>query len=144
MRREKSCGAVVFKKDNGKIKFLVEEMYQGHFAFPKGHVLFSETEHETAKREIKEETNLEVSFISNFRYKTSYMPAKNVIKDVIYFLAKNVDDSTLKHDNEEVKNLLWLEFEDAYNTITFENDKEILNKAYNHLNSLEFRSQHEI
>ena len=140
MRREKSCGAVIFKKDDGKIKFLVEEMYQGHFAFPKGHVLFSETEQETAKREIKEETNLDVSFIPNFRYKTSYMPAKNVIKDVIYFLAKNVDDSALKHDNEEVKNLFWLEFDDAYKTITFDNDKEILSKAYNHLNSLEFRS----
>ena len=68
------------------------------------------------------------------------MPAKNVIKDVIYFLAKNVDDSSLKHDNEEVKNLLWLEFDDAYKTITFDNDKEILSKAYNHLNSFEFRS----
>lgn len=129
MRREKSCGAVIYKKDNGKYKFLVEEMIQGHFAFPKGHVENLESEHETARREIKEETNLDVKFYHNFRYHTSYSPAKNVIKDVIYFLAEDLSSSPLNKQETEIKNLLWLTYDEALEKITFDNDKEILRSA---------------
>ncbi len=133
MRKEKSCGAVVYKNENGNIKFLVEEMLQGHYAFPKGHVEFAESEHDTARREIKEETNLDVKFVNNFRCQTSYMPAKHVIKDVIYFLAENVDDSSLKAQNTEIKELHWLDYAKALDTITFDNDKQILKNAYDFL-----------
>ena len=59
MIKEKSCGAVVYKKEEEKIYFLIEEMKAGHYSIPKGHVENNETEIETALREIKEETNLD-------------------------------------------------------------------------------------
>ena len=72
MKKEKSCGAVVYKIINNQIFFLIEKMQRGHFSIPKGHVENNETEIETALREIKEETNLEVEsigmFINTFDY----------------------------------------------------------------------------
>ena len=57
MKYEKSCGAIIFDKD----KILVIQQKEGHWGFPKGHVEEGETEVETAIREIKEETNLDVN-----------------------------------------------------------------------------------
>ena len=36
--KEKSCGCIIFKKENEKIKFLVIKQVLGHYGFPKGHV----------------------------------------------------------------------------------------------------------
>ena len=136
MNKEKSCGAVIFKDNNNVIEFLIEQMPQGHFAFPKGHVEGKEEELETASREIKEETNLSVSFLPKFREKTKYHPKKDSIKTVIYFLAEAKDISNLKKQDSEVKDILWLDFESAMKTITFQNDKEILRESYKYLRKI--------
>ena len=61
MKYEKSCGAVVYKIENGVLYFLTEHMVQGHLSIPKGHVEGNETEEETARREILEESGLQVT-----------------------------------------------------------------------------------
>ena len=58
MIHEKSCGAAVCRMQDGKRLYLIETMVQGHVSLCKGHVEGSETEHETARREILEETGL--------------------------------------------------------------------------------------
>lgn len=136
MTKEKSCGAVVFTKMNNEIKYLIEEMIQGHFALPKGHVEAGETEIQTAAREIKEETNLDVTFLTSFKEVTNYMPAVNVSKDVIYFLAEANIPSTMRKQPEEVEELYWLNFEEAVSRLTFDNDKEILRNAHEYLTNM--------
>ena len=60
MKTEKSCGAVVLRKNQGRLQvLLIKHINGGHWAFPKGHVERGETEEQTALREIKEETGLE-------------------------------------------------------------------------------------
>ena len=55
---------------------------KGFIGFPKGHVEKDETEIETAIREIKEETNIDVKVDTNFRTEISYLiKEKNVIKE---------------------------------------------------------------
>ena len=56
MAIEITSGAVVYRKNNGEIEYLLlESQNKGHFwGFPKGHVEGNETLEETAKREIKE------------------------------------------------------------------------------------------
>jgi phenylpyruvate tautomerase PptA (4-oxalocrotonate tautomerase family) len=44
MKYEKSCGAVVFKKDHNEIFILLVEMNKGHWYFPKGHMKRNEKE----------------------------------------------------------------------------------------------------
>lgn len=132
MIKEKSCGAVVYKKEEEKIYFLIEEMKAGHYSIPKGHVENNETEIETALREIKEETNLEVNLDSNFREVVSYSPYEGCIKDVVFFVAK-AKTFDVKEQLIEVTSLKWLEPVDAINILTFDSDKEVLRKAWKYL-----------
>ena len=133
MKKEKSCGAVIFRRDENRVFYLVEYMIQGHVSLCKGHVENGETEHETASREIREETGLEVKFINGFRKTISYSPYKNCIKDVIYFLAES-QQSELRRQPEEISDLKWLEAEEAYEALTYQSDKEVLKSAVHFLN----------
>lgn len=127
MKKEKSCGAIIIN-ETGKI--LLIKHNKGHWAFPKGHVEANETEIETALREIKEETNLEVEINQNIREITTYSPKENVIKDVIYFVATN-PTGNIKLQEEEVSEYAWLDLEESLNTITHEDDKRLLINIYN-------------
>ena len=63
MNREKSCGAIVFTRRNGQLLYAVVQEASGAFSFPKGHTEGGETEPETARREILEETGLHPDFL---------------------------------------------------------------------------------
>ncbi len=128
MKKEKSCGAVVYKYEGNKLLFLVLKHNGGHYSFSKGHVKKNETEVETAIREIKEETNLDVVIDTGFRFVNSYSPRKNVIKDVIYFVGRTVSDNVIPQKSE-IASISWYSFDDAYDIITHDDDKEILRKA---------------
>ena len=129
MKFEKSCGAVILKEENEKIMVLMVQMKNGgHFAFPKGHVENNETEHETAVREIFEETALKVDFIDGFRESTSYSPKEGVMKEVIYFLATPKEEK-FSPQEEEILSIKWMSAEEALKGVTYENDKKILERA---------------
>lgn len=130
MKYEKSCGAVIFRRNNGAYEYLLVQNKKpgakGHWGFPKGHVEKGETEEETARREISEETGLSVGgFIKGFRVVTRYSPAPGIEKDVVYFLTEADGDITLQEC--EIADYKWLSYEDAKEAITF--DSSILEKA---------------
>ena len=129
MKYEKSCGAIII--DNEKI--LVLQQVAGHWGFPKGHVEEGETEIQTAKREIKEETNLDVEINENFRYTENYSPAEGIEKEVVYFIAKKVGGK-IKIQEEEVKGIGWFTYEEAMERLTYDNSKQLLKKAWKDLN----------
>lgn len=87
MRKEKSCGAIIYKYVDNELFILLLKHNLGHWAFAKGHVEDGETEQETAIREIKKETNLDVTINSDFRYVITYSPYEGAIKDVVYFFS---------------------------------------------------------
>ena len=124
MKYEKSCGAVVFNGD----KVLVIQQVKGHWGFPKGHVEPGETEVETAKREIKEETNLDVEINDKYRYVEHYSPKEGIEKDVVFFVAKKVGGD-VKVQEEEVRCTEWLLPEDAMERLTYDSSKRILGKV---------------
>lgn len=125
MKREKSCGCIVL---NDKNQVLLIRHNAGHWGLPKGHVEEGETEVETAIREVKEETNIDVKVNSNYRYSLSYSPKEDVMKDVIFFLANNTTNN-IKEQIEEVQEVKWFEFDDAINIITYDNSRELLRKV---------------
>ena len=131
MKKEKSCGAVVYRNNNG-LEILLLKHGKGHWSFAKGHVLDGETEEETALREIKEETNLDCILDNGFRFINTYSPKEDVIKDVIYFVGyPSNDDVTV--DNNEIIDYKWLSIDNAYDTLTYDNDKEVLRKAIEYI-----------
>ena len=124
MKYEKSCGAVIFDGD----KILVIQQAEGHWGFPKGHVEEGETEVQTAIREIKEETNLDVIINEKFRYVETYSPKEDVKKDVVFFVAKKIGGEIIAQE-EEVQNIIWLGYEEALEKLTFESSKNVLEKV---------------
>lgn len=135
MKKEKSCGAIVLKKENDEFKVLLLKHQKGHISFPKGHVENGETEKETAIREIKEETNLDVKFIEGFRKVISYSPKENVLKDVVYFLAYPLNND-LVIEEKEIKEAYWVSLKEAFDLITYNDDKLLFNEVIVFLNDL--------
>ena len=89
MKREKSCGALVYRYEGDRLMLLLlRHRHGGHWSFPKGHVEGEETEIETALREIREETGLSVSLREGFRHTVEYYPKPGVRKHVVYFLGE--------------------------------------------------------
>ena len=129
LKKEKSCGAVLYRTmPDASVRYLVEVMQLGHTALCKGHVEGNETEHQTARREIEEETGLYVSFRDGFRECVSYAPNPGVIKEVVYYLAEEAG-GVERAQPEEVASLRWLSYPDALDALTYDNDKDILRKA---------------
>lgn len=129
MSYEKSCGAVVFRKHHGNTELLlIKHSAGGHWSFPKGHVEAGETEQQTALREVMEETHIDVDLDPTFREVVTYSPKRDVKKDVIYFLgrAKNFDYIP---QEEEIAQIKWVEINLAHSFLTYDNDKQLVNKA---------------
>lgn len=123
LKREKSCGCIIIEKD----KVLLIQQAEGHWGFPKGHVEKGETEIETAIREVKEETNLDVEINENKRYTIEYIIDKGTLKQVVLFIAKKINGNE-KCQESEIKSMKWMTFEDAIKTITYNNTRELFSK----------------
>ena len=129
MLHEKSCGAIVYRRFHGNVEILlIKHVNSGHWSFPKGHVEGNETELETARREIKEETGLDVILDQTFRETVSYSPTRDTQKVVVYFLAlaRNYD---YVRQEEEIAEIRWVDITRVPGMLTYENDKTIVAKA---------------
>lgn len=136
MTEEYSCGGIVMKIEAGERLFLLVQMLPGHWSFPKGHREAGETEHDTAIREIQEETHLDVCLLPGFREVTEYHPAPQVHKQVTYFLAKPLNDEVIIQA-EEIKEAAWFNFKAASKRLTFQNDVNVLWLANDYLTRYE-------
>ncbi len=129
MEQEKSCGAVIFRKHHGNTELLlIKHTNGGHWSFPKGHVEPGETEVQTALREIREETGLEVQIDTSFREVVSYSPRKDTLKSVVYFLAW-VKSRELHPQPEEVSQVKWVEISLAPKWLNYDNDRQLVNRV---------------
>ena len=128
MKREKSCGAVIFREDMTERYYLILTSTQGHTTLCKGHMEGAETERETAVREIMEETGLTVDFTDGFREVVTYSPKPGVVKDVVFFLAR-LSGGTLACQPEEVADARFLPFGKALEALTHPSDRDTLQKA---------------
>ncbi|MBE6837675.1 MAG: NUDIX domain-containing protein [Ruminococcus sp.] len=131
MLNEKSCGALVYRKYHGNTEILlIKHINSGHWSFPKGHVEGNETEVETAMREIKEETGIDVIIDQSFRETVTYSPRRDTHKEVVYFIAK-AKNTDYTPQEDEIADIKWVEIGRAGSVLAYENDKSIVNKAKN-------------
>ncbi len=132
LKHEKSCGAIIFKRENGKILFLTVEYKKekGYWGLVKGHVEKGETELETARREIYEEVGLkDLTFADGFRTEIIYNPYPNIEKLVVFFLAEAHSDHIQYLWNEHVDHQ-WLTIEAILPKLKYKLDGEVVSKAY--------------
>lgn len=131
MKNEKSYGIVPVRQWNGDWQVLLVQHHSGYWAFPKGHPEIGETAHETAVRELFEETGLKVvDFLSQESFAEHYFFRHNselISKKVEYFVA--LVAGTLVLQEEEIQAYQWLSFEEAIQCMTFKEGKSLCQKV---------------
>ncbi len=144
---EKSVGAVVFRRENNAIEYLLLNHGNDYWNFPKGHTEAKETNEETLRREIAEETGIDNLKINpSFRKFSHYFYRAvgaekqeriaagrkiNVFKTVIFYLAETSKQEvalSLEHTD-----FVWLEFESALGKLIYKNSQKILKQAQKEL-----------
>ena len=131
MHYEKSCGALVFRRDqnDGQLYILmIRHKLGGHRSFPKGHMERGETEYMTAVREVYEETAVQIRIDSDFRETVHYHPLPGVSKEVVYFLTETTQKE-VKPRQGEIAQVEWVPLSEAERSLTHENDKTVLRAA---------------
>lgn len=139
MKFEKSCGGLIIAPYQNSYKLLLIQHKSGHWGYPKGHVETGESEVQTARREIHEETGLEVAIHDRFRYEVEYSPFHGLTKRVVYFLA-TITGGRERVQREELSQMIWVDIDKANQFLIFNNDLEILREAkeflLSHLNQI--------
>lgn len=137
MISEKSCGAVIFRK-NEEIKYLLLHYGAGHWDFVKGNLEKGEDEKETVVREAREEAGItDLVFVEDFKEKIQYFYRREkqlVRKEVIFYLAET-KTKKVRLSYEHI-GYAWLNFEDAVNKLTFKTAKDVLEKANDFLENV--------
>jgi bis(5'-nucleosidyl)-tetraphosphatase len=142
MKIEKSAGAIIFRKENEKILYLLlyypslsHRAEKNFWDFPKGHIEKKEKEIDTVKREVFEETGIEnIKIITGFKEKIKYFfkwQGETILKYVTFYLAET-DQKKISISKEHL-NWQWLEFKEAYALLTHKTSKDILLKAHQFL-----------
>lgn len=133
--REHSAGAVIYRVEDGDFKFLILKYGLGHWDFPKGNVEKGESELETVKREVLEETGIDqIEIIDGFKERVGYyyrMKGNLIYKTVNYYLARTEQrEVKLSHEHEDYA---WVTVDEALRYIKHKNSINVLNKAYEFL-----------
>ena len=123
-KKEKSCGCIII--ESGKV--LLIKQNDGQWGFPKGHVEPGETEIQTAIREVKEETNIDVKINDKKRYTMEYITDKGVFKQVVLFIAKKISGNE-KNQESEIQSIKWMSYDEAIKIITYDNTRELFKKV---------------
>ena len=126
---EYSAGAVIFRFEKGEREYLMLNYGAGHWEFARGHIEGDETEMETAKREIWEETGIKtLKFIKGFRdtFTFSFQHRGNLItKEVTFFIAE-VKSRQVTLSSPEHRGYTWAPYQTAKKLATFDNAKNLL------------------
>ena len=131
MITEKSCGAIVFTKENEKIKYVIVCSKEGIYGFPKGHTEGTETETETALREILEETGLSVHLVDGFRTEDKHAFIRDNetrLKHIVFFLGEYSKQS-LTAQASELSSIHLMDYETAMAVFQFDSSKRLLTEA---------------
>ena len=138
MIRERSAGAVVFYLNRLVPEYLLLHYEAGHWDFPKGAIEEGESEVDTVRREVWEETGIkDIEIIPGFRKEIQYFYRKLgqlVRKTVIFYLAKSpTKDVTLSYEHV---GYIWLAYNEALRKLTFRTARETLREAHMHVQRL--------
>ena len=133
MKYEKSCGAVVFRREDGEWNVLLIRHARGrHISFPKGHMEPGELESHTAEREVFEETGIRVKVDRRYRAENRYNIRADIQKLVVIFAAVTTQQE-ITPQPEEIAEAYWVGVDEAFERLTYERDRKILRAALVHV-----------
>ena len=137
MKYRKAVFGVTYSIDSsGKIEYILlkrKKHWKG-WEFPKGKIEKFELKRWTARREVKEETGLHILSIKRFKEKGSYNYNKKLwdrpqmVGQTYHLFAVKVKkgNGKLKLDPIEHNGYKWVSFKEAYEKLTWPNQKRCL------------------
>jgi 8-oxo-dGTP pyrophosphatase MutT (NUDIX family) len=132
VQKDESFGVIPLSRARGLWEvFLIQHQRGRYWGFPKGHAEPGETPQQAAFRELKEETNLEiVRYLQKEPLSEQYyfmMEGRRIFKRVLYFIAEV--EGTVKLQEKEIQNGVWLPFSEAIEKVTHAEGKAILSQV---------------
>ena len=113
MKTEKSCGCIIIKNDKVLLIGAKDDEGKLFWSFPKGHQEKGETDTETAIRETKEETDLDVRIIDTNPIKTGHLVhGGTTYKTILLFMAEPLTKE-FKPQEDEVEQIKWIQIAKA-------------------------------
>ena len=126
-----AAGGVVMRRRNDDWEVvLAGRQSDGTWVFPKGTPDRGESIEETAEREVREETGLDVRILRPLG-QTDYWfaaPGERVHKFVHFFLMEPTGGDLAQHDHE-FERVRWISFDEAPGTLTFETERALVERA---------------
>lgn len=134
--KDEAFGIVPVYRNSEGDRFLLIQHNAGHWGFPKGHAEAGESPVQTACREFREETGVQMfTVIDHVSFTEHYVFQKDgqrITKTVVYFLAW-VQTTEVHHQEAEIKDYTWASFDQALALITFPAAKQVLHEVQAYL-----------
>lgn len=138
---EQCYGYIVVLKEK-EYKFLIlkqKDTKDDNWSFVKGHTEIGETPEETAKRELEEEAGIkEIETLSlpliHEEYEIFHHEEKR-LKINEYFIGF-VTEKNIKFDENEIETYKWATYEEALNTFTRDDRKNVLKEAKKYIENM--------
>lgn len=145
---EKSVGCVIYRKSEDKTLFLLVQYRSWQWDFPKGHIENGESEEQTLRREVFEETGInDLEILPNFRESVHYFyTAKGnekkerilqnkgiyIFKNAIYYAAETREEKvTIDFEN---KAYAWLTHQEVLERLSNDGSKKVIKEVEEVLN----------
>lgn len=121
------AGCILINKETKKIGLIYRSKHND-YSFPKGHKEDGETLIECAIRETAEETKRDCILYSDKPIANEhYFDSKNDEVDMYYFVA--LDKGKSSNDSEDTHDLIWTDFENVEETLTYNSLKKVWNEV---------------